>query len=671
MTSAAEATRDSATGASAAQGARGPWTPEDLIYGLTPVGDPQISPDGELIAHTLTRTSKETGKSETDIYLMARDGSNARRITYGGKKNGTPRWSPDGTTLAFISDRDGGNGKMSTLCLLPLTGGEARPLTSHLNAITAPAWSPDGTKIAYVTTVDPENPNEEPRPEDAPPPVRVTTRYDYKQDNRGYVGDARSQVFIVEVESGERRQLTQELWDHQEPQWSPDGRTIAVRIPGENTFTSQLGLIDVESGEITRVGSEGGNVSVWSWSSDGKRIVYAGDERQTWQSDLFRYEVATGEVVRLTDDLPVLPDAGFPTIAPPAQPVWLDERTILLSAIRAGASGLYTFDIETADLTEVVSWQETRGGLSTDRSNRYVVQISTGIERSGEVSLYDRETGEYRLLTSFNEELSATRGIGKWERFEVQRGEFTIEAWLLFPPDFDETKRYPVILDIHGGPNGHYGYNFSNTQQILASNGYLVVYSNPRGSSTYGRHFTMQVVRDWGGEDYLDLMAVMDTVLERPYADASRTGVYGYSYGGYMTAWIIGHTDRFGAAVCGAPCFDLESMYGTSDIGHSFGDLQWGGGPHREADWYREHSPSTYAHHAKTPTLIVHGEADERCPIGQGEQMFIALKKAGCEVAFARYPGGSHAMNRVGPPAHRVDYLTRALGWYDDHIGNS
>jgi len=250
----------------------------------------------------------------------------------------------------------------------------------------------------------------------------------------------------------------------------------------------------------------------------------------------------------------------------------------------------------------------------------------------------------------------------------VRRGEFTIEAWLLKPPDFDPTKRYPVVLDVHGGPNGFYGYGFLNVQQCLATNGFLVVYSNPRGSSSYGRHFTQQVSGDWGGEDFRDLMAVVDAVLERPYADPERTGIFGYSYGGYMTSWTIGQTDRFKAAVCGAPCFDLESMYGTSDISHHFGELQWGGPPHDKTAWYAAHSPSTYAHRAKTPTLLVHGEADERCPIGQGEQMFVALKKAGCEVEFVRYPGGSHSFTNTGPLEHRHDYLSRVLGWFKGHL---
>jgi dipeptidyl aminopeptidase/acylaminoacyl peptidase len=221
---------------------------------------------------------------------------------------------------------------------------------------------------------------------------------------------------------------------------------------------------------------------------------------------------------------------------------------------------------------------------------------------------------------------------------------------------------------VHGGPHSYYGFAFNNMQQTLASHGFIVVFANPRGSGSYGREFAQEVRFDWGGEDYLDLMAVLDAALERPYADKERTGIWGYSYGGFMTAWAIGQSNRFKAAVCGAPCFDLESMYGTSDISHAWGPLQWGGTPHEASEAFAAHSPSTFAHRTKTPTLIMQGEADDRCPIGQGEQMFVALKQAGCEVEFARYPGGSHAMLRVGPPSHRVDFLQRLVGWFTDHL---
>ena len=645
--------------------AHAPWTADALVYDLAPASDPQISPDGSQIVYTQPLViAGEVAKTESDLILIDRDGGNGRRLTYGGKRNSLGRWSPDGTLLAFVSDRDGDDAIKSRLMLLPLTGGDARPLTGHLDPITSISWSPDGRTIAYTTTVDPENPDETPRPKDLPAAVRVTSRLDYKFDGKGYLGDKRTQIFLIDIQTGTRRQLTSEPIDHTEPQWSPDGQTLAIRVTGSEVFDAVLGLVDVASGALRRVSVEHGTLSVHSWSPDGSRILYAGDTHRTWQADLFLYTVATGETRRLTDDLPFEPDS-FPI---PCHPIWLDTSNALLSATRAGGSGLYSVNVETAEITTVQTWQATHAGLKTDQEHRYVVQSSGDLQRTGDIVVFDRTTGKLTTVAETAATALAGHPALDFERFTVQRAGLEIEAWILFPADFDAAKRYPVILDIHGGPNGHYGWNFNATQQQLASNGYLVVFSNPRGSNSYGRDFTQRVIQDWGGEDYQDLMLVIDTVLERPYADQSKTGIYGYSYGGYMTSWIIGQTDRFQACVCGAPCFDLESMYGTSDIGFTFGKLQWGGKPHEAVDWLRDHSPSTYAHRATTPTLIVHGEADDRCPIGQGEQMFVALREAGCEVEFARYPGASHGLMRLSPPEHRVDYLTRVLGWFDGHL---
>ncbi|MBX6341604.1 MAG: S9 family peptidase, partial [Thermomicrobiaceae bacterium] len=353
----------------------------------------------------------------------------------------------------------------------------------------------------------------------------------------------------------------------------------------------------------------------------------------------------------------------------PSPPVWLDERRVLFHGVERAASGLYLLDVEAGDVRPLHRWEAQCAGLSVDPGGRYAVQAYSALDTAGEVSVYDLEAGEARIVTRHNDALLTQAPPATWERFDIQRGEFTIECWLLTPPGFDPARRYPLVLEVHGGPNWYYGYGFDPVRECLATHGFLVLYANPRGSITYGRRFTEQVFRDWGGEDFKDLMAAVDKALERPYADPERVGIWGYSYGGYMTAWAIGQTHRFKAAVCGAPCFDLESMFGTSDISHLFGELQWGGAPHEVPEWYAAHSPSTYAHRATTPTLIVHGEADERCPIGQGEQMFVALEKAGCEVEFARYPGGSHLFLVDGPPPHREDLLARTLAWFQSHLG--
>lgn len=646
-----------------------PLTPDALIYDCSQASDPQVSPDGNQVLYTLSRARRESKRGTSQVWRCGIDGSDPRQFTTSGERNSGARWSPDGAWVAYVADLSHGDRTESALRLLSADGaGEARELARHGESISALAWSPDGARLAYTVPLDPENPTGEPTPDEAAPRVRVTRRIDYKQDNRGYLDDKRTQVFVVDVASGERRQVTREPVDYNFPQWSPDGAMLAVQAPNRNGMCSQLGILDVASGNVTLVGSRDGVVGVWAWSPRGDRIFFAGDTAQTWQLDYFVYEVATDTVRRLTDDLPVLPQAGFPTLIPPSQPVWLDERQVLVHAVRGGASGLYAVDAETGASEPVVTWQALHVGLSADRAGRYVAQGRASLTEFGEIALYDTTRGETRLITSHSAEVLDQRPPARWERFDVARGGYTIEAWLLKPADFDPTRRYPVILDVHGGPNGYYGYGFNLNQQCLASNGFLVVFANPRGSGSYGREFTLQVAEDWGGEDFQDLMAVVDAVLARPYADPTRTGIYGYSYGGYMTSWTISQTDRFQAAVCGAPCFDLESFYGTSDIGHTFGVLQFGGPPHERRAWYEAHSPSTFAHRTVTPTLIVHGEADHRCPIGQGEQMFTLLKEAGCEVEFVRYPGASHLFMTAGPSQHRADVLARVLEWFKAHL---
>lgn len=644
-----------------------PLTPETLVYGLAAAGDPQLSPDGSRVLYTLGAADRGSKKQSSQLWMCGVDGSDPRQITQSGERNGSGRWSPDGGAVAFVSDRV----KKSGLFVLPADGaGEGRELARHAQPITFLAWSPDGHHIAYTTVFDPDNPNEIDPPEGAAPPVRVTRRMDYKQDTRGYLNDVRSQVYLVDTVSGDVRRLTSAPVDHFYPQWSPDGRWLAALVPNRNGLHSQLALIEARSGETRLVGPADGVVAVWAWSPDGTRILFAGDTTQTYQSDFFLYDTASGAIRRLTDDLACLPDAGFAPVLPPAQPVWTNDHTALFHAVRAGRSGLYTINTETAAVSAIASWDALHAGLSADATARYIAQGRADLGTIGEIAVVDRETGETNIITQCNADALRDAPPAQWERLDVTRPDgISVEAWLLKPPDFDPAKQYPVVLDVHGGPNGFYGYAFNLVQQCLASHGFLVVYSNPRGSGSYGRDFTMRVIEDWGGADFQDLMAVVDAIQERPYADTARTGIYGYSYGGYMTAWTIGQTDRFAAAVCGAPVFDCESFYGTSDIGYVFGAQHFGGTPHERREWYAAHSPSTYAHRAKTPTLILHGEADDRCPIGQGEQLFTALHQNGCEVELARYPGGSHLFLRVGPPAHREDFLARTLAWFQSHLG--
>jgi dipeptidyl aminopeptidase/acylaminoacyl peptidase len=631
-------------------------TPETLLTRMQTASQPAISPDGTQVAYVVSRVDSGEMTSISQIWLMDLATKDATQLTRTGTNNTAPAWSPDGTRLAFISNRPG-DGRHA-LCLIDRSGGEAVQIETFAAKPTSVTWRPDGTALAVVVPIGKADPN-------AP---RVITRIDYKQDNRGLINNERAQVVIVWPDRGETRTITDSEWDHLAPAWSPDGATIAVKQTRMNGFASQLLLLDEDGDERARIGVDEGSIGTWAWSPDGATILLDGTETASPVTDYYRYDVAGGELAKITDDAGFSSVSGFPTISLPDQPVWTDEGTALIHGIKAGASGIWKLDVQTGDHEPIVWWNATHGGFSADRSGQRIVQSMSSLDASGELVLVDMAAGETTRLTHLNDALFADLPLAGHEKITIDRDGWSIDAWVLKPADFDEGKRYPVVLDVHGGPHGNYGYSFNAGQQLMAAAGYVVVATNPRGSGTYGRVFAEAVHGDWGGEDWLDLQAVLDTVLENDWADRNRTGIYGYSYGGFMTSWAIGQTDRFKAAVCGAPVFDLKSFYGTSDIGHIWAPTQWGGDIAEIETFLVERSPSTWIHRATTPTLIVHGEEDQRCPIGQGEEMFIALKQAGCEVEFVRYPGGSHLMLRGGPLSHRIDFYERVIGWLDAHL---
>ncbi|GAC1583018.1 MAG: S9 family peptidase [Candidatus Dormibacteria bacterium] len=632
-----------------------PLTPEVLVYGVSSANDPQVSPDGRRIAYTLNRTDPQTKRGQASVWICGIDGGDARQLTDPGRRSRGARWSPDGSRIAFTSAWDDD----VSLMVLELGAWPAEPLqlARGQGEITDVAWSPDARRIAFTTAVT-TGPS---------PVVHLTTRLDYKFDGHGFVGEARRQVFLVDVATGSQRQLTSGRCDHDTPVWSPDGRWLAVSSPAEPGARTQLVLLDVTSGERRAASPVDCSADRWAWSPRGDRILYVADPDHSLQPDYFLYDLPSGATRRVTEAVDSVPAAA--TAGGAAGPCWLDEEAVLISTVRAGASWLEILDLSSGTTAALDQGPYRTAGMSLDHGRRRVVQSVASLSAVGEISVYDRDTKDRRTITSCNTALLTEHPPARWERFEVQRDRYAIESWLLLPPDFDPSRRYPVVVDVHGGPTGHYGYAFMAVQQCLATHGFVVVFPNIRGSTSYGRAFAQELVEDWGGGDFQDLMAVVDAVLERDFADAGRTGIFGYSYGGYMCSWAIGQTHRFQAAVCGAPLFDLESYWGTSDIGRRGIERFAGGPPHLRRDWYLAHSPSTFAHRAVTPTLIIQGEEDQRCPVGQGEQMFVALKSAGCEVEFARYPGASHLFLFTGRPEQRVDFLTRTLGWFKDHLG--
>ncbi len=646
-----------------------PITP-DLVYRLTGVSDPSFAPDGTRLAFVLSRADKETLEVHSHLAVIELPDGEATQFTRGASDRGA-RFSPDGDAVAFTRADDK---ERRQLWLIPTAGGEACPLTSLPGGVTEFAWSPDSSALVFVSDVDPDQP-----PDDhdlkKEPRVRVVRRIRYRADTIGWRGDAFRHLFIVDVESGQVRQLTNGEGEDSSPVWSPDGTRIAfISDRGQDRdflpFT-EAHVVPVAGGEPKHWSQGLSTVAVLTWSPDGRRLAVVGSDDPEmgagWQGWLFLLEPDQSPQ-RLTDDS-IKPAAGFAPITPSPEMRWTVDNRILFVADAQGESYLYEVSAVNGGLRRIAGGGAQFGAVTFDAVAREAAVLAVPPGSSGDLHLIDIGQGSQRQLTAYNQGYFQEHPAAQVQKFTNSRVGREIESRLLLPPDFDDARQYPLVVDIHGGPHGAFYDAFSPTQQVLATKGYIVLAVNPRGSSTYGAEFLKAVIGDWGGEDYLDIMAAVEDVSSRSYVDSSRLGVAGYSYGGFMSSWIIGHDTRFKAAVVGAPCINLYSMYGTSDIGVSFGEIQWGSMGEGSRDILLKHSPLSYAAKVETPVLLLHGEDDVRCPIEQSEQYFVALKRLGKEVELVRFPGCAHSFLRSGHPKMREEYLSRMVAWFDKHLG--
>ena len=641
----------------------------DHIYELTTVSHPSLSPDGSRLVFTRSAVDREQMETRSQIMTMSLPDGEPLPFTH-GDQDVAPRFAPDGSTIAFIRTEANGNRQLR---LIAASGGESRQLTDVSGDVEEFAWSPDSRYLAFTSDVDPDR-----LPDDHDsrkrPQVKVARRIRYRSDPMGWRGDCFRQLFVVDAQTGEARQITHGEGEVFAPAWSPDGANIAfISDMSEDRDTSW-------NAEVYVISADGGEPQEWShglhcfsqsilygeltWSPDGDKLAVVGnddvigDPRQTC---LFVAE--SGKQPQ-----PVT-DGEFTPVLPMSELRWTQDGRILVVADRHGESYLCRTgpDAPSLDIVSGGGVQYTAVSFDSGAENAVVVAVSP--RSSGDLYLVDTNSGAETQLTDYNRQYFAEHPPAVMQKSTLERGGTQIQSRVSFPPAFDPSRRYPLIVDIHGGPQGRFSDSFDPRQQVLATAGYIVLAVNPRGSSSYGPDFARAVLRDWGGEDYLDIMAAVDELCDKPYVDSARLGVNGYSYGGFMSSWTVGHTTRFKAAVVGAPCINLLSMYGTSDIGTSFGETQWGGTSVEGVDRLLEHSPLTYAPNVETPVLLMHGEDDYRCPIEQSEQYFVALKRLGKEVEFVRFPGSGHGFLLDGHPNLREEYLSRMLDWFDRHVG--
>jgi dipeptidyl aminopeptidase/acylaminoacyl peptidase len=632
----------------------------DHIFDLTSVSEPSLSPDGSTLVFVKITVDRETMTRESRIMVSSQPFDEKSALT-DGTSDSSPTISPDGAKVAFLRSDERGK---KQICMSDLSGGEPRQVSDLPGGTSEPAWSPNGNSIAVVSSVDPDN-----RDDTWFPKTKVVRRIRYRHDHRGYTGDAFRQVFVIDTESRDARQITDGEGDNLSPTWSPDGKSIAFISDDlkdrDFTTNTQAKVVSLSSGETMSWSADLPYIWSVAWSPDGNALAAIGchdpemwDPRSAWLYVLKKGQPAQ----RITDGLytPV-PDCGLR---------WTNDSRIVFVGVHRGEYFLCTIRTDGADFKLITPGGVQFDGLTVNADATDAVLVVESPDSHTELAQVRLDTGSGRTLTSYNSKyFEGHPPVASVEKFAIIRGGFGIESRVLFPPDFNDSQKYPVVLDIHGGPNGRFSDNFDPVHQILATHGYIVLAVNPRGSSTYSPEFTKSVLGDWGGEDFSDILASVDELAKRPYIDEDRMAVHGFSYGGFMSGWIVGHDTRFKAAIVGAMCANLHSMYGTSDIGTSFGEINWGGVYTEARDKLLEHSPITYAPNVETPVLLLHGEADLRCPIEQSEQYFVALKRLGKIVEFVRFPDSPHGFRKAGHPKLIVEYYEYLLGWLERYVG--
>jgi len=640
--------------------------PSDL-FELRWVSDPRLSPDGATVAYVVTSIDREANSYPSEIWLAATDGATPpRRFSAGGgKRDMKPRWSPDGRRLAFTSDRAD---KHPQLYVIDTGGGEALRLTTLKADVDDLAWSPDGQTIAFssrVTTGDDEEDEKKRRP-------KRFTRLQYKLDNVGWIDDRRTHLFMVHVDGGDPVQLTDGDFEDGSFAWSPDGQTIVFTSERSDRWdtelTRDLYTIAVSGGTPVRITAGDGVCDAPSWSPDGTRIAYRYSTETI--DDYPRHpqiavlDVATRERRVLTESLDR--NCGpYPAIR---EPVWSDGQ-ILFSVEDGGNDHLYAVDADGSSPPKVVIGGEL-AVTGLDAAGGVIVHTETTSVRPPELYAGDRR------LTHVTDAFCAGRELVAPERFTATSPDGSkVDAWIMRPAGFEPSKRYPVLLNIHGGPFTQYGNRFFDEFQVYAGAGYVVLYSNPRGSSGGTEEWGRAIRGDdpasgtgFGGVDYADLMAVTDEALRRfDYCDPARLGVMGGSYGGFMTTWIVGHNDRFRAGVSERSVNNWVSFFGSSDAGWSFKGYL-GSYPFENPEANLRVSPTSYVERISTPLLLVHSEEDLRAPVEQAEHLFTALRLLGKEVEFVRFPAESHELSRSGSPVHREMRFETILDWLSGYL---
>lgn len=649
------------------------------VGALVDVAMPRLSPDGTTVAFAVVTVDTEANDYRARIWLAAADGATPPRpFTAGHGRDLHPAWSPDGQWLAFTSKGLDDEAECELRVIPVAGGGEARTVASAKEEIEELAWSPDGGRIAYITRVrDPRY--DEKKSKDQP--ARRVERLFFRLDTVGWTFDRPAKLFVVDaLRDAAPVQLTTGDADDHGLSWAPDGRALAFasrRHPDwDLDFATDLFTIgaDAPGAEPRRLTPTAMTYESPSWSPDGGRIAFVHQDQRIGPShnQVGVLDTGTGDLRLLTTNL----DRNCaPYVGGAREPIWMGED-LVFGVEDAGNTHVYRVPAHGSGKPELLVGGE-RMVTGWDAVGGVIAFTAATATELAELWVRQADGTEQRL-TSLGSSFTSACEIVAPERFTATSVDGTeVEAWVMRPVGSRPGQRYPTLVNIHGGPFTQYGNKFFDEFQVQAGAGYAVVYCNPRGSSGYseawGRAIRGPIAEvepgsGWGGVDYDDIMAVTEEAVARfDFIDGDRLGVLGGSYGGYMTSWIIGHTNRFAAACSERAVNNLLTMEHTSDIASIFRfDV---GASHLDApDEYRRQSPMTYVRDIATPVLILHSEHDLRCPIEQSEELFIALRLLGKEVEYVRFPGESHELTRSGAPKHRIERFEILLDFFDRHL---
>ncbi len=681
--------------------ATGGIIPEDYFRFKCP-GDPRISPDGERVVYVVERRDRNRNAIHANLWIADLRDPDPSPLTRGCQRDSSPRWSPDGGKLAFLSDRDG----ETRIWILDIGGGEAQKICTDVTPVSPPEWSPDGERLLFLARTfipgedwitypgapedDVEREKERAAGGDDSDGVRVITRTGYRFDGKGYLGNLRDHAYVVSARPSpevEATPITSGDFDHGgPPSWSPDGEMIAFtalrREDADMVVGMDLWVHLVSRGTDRQILHGMGSVGSPRWSPDGDMLAFTGHDGRygmatttgLWVVDMPEEPgepLEPGDARHLTEELDrpvgvggIASDLRCAPTGPPM--VWEPGgESLLFLAADGGCAGVYRVNAFSDPVPRRVDTGRERVVSSFDLAGGSVVIQAGDSTRPEEIWALDGE-GPDRPVSRMNDRLLEELGTVAMESFDYSGEDgWSLEGFILAPPSPGEGEPIPALLQIHGGPHGAYGHTFSFMSQMLASQGFAVIMTNPRGSQTYGSDFARAVVGDWGGADMGDILAGVDAAARLIPIDRDRLGIGGWSYGGYMTSWIIGQRTDFAAAVVGAPVTDRLGFYGTSDVGLTFGEHQCGGTPWDGSDALLSRSPLSFVHRVETPALLIHGGNDLRCPVAQSEEYFAALKRLGREAALVVYPGESHG---IKAPRYVEDRYRRTLEWYRHHL---